>query len=68
MGIDYLLRRRGPLTMAPSQLGIFTRSDPHQERANIQSPELSADLGQPDGWLLRYTVVRVLIAGFTSRS
>src|SRR6267378_7657783 len=29
-------RRRGPLTMAPSQLGIFTRSDPHRERANIQ--------------------------------
>jgi len=36
MGLDYVLRRRGPLTMAPSQLGIFTRSDPHQERANIQ--------------------------------
>lgn len=36
MGLDYLLRRRGPLTMAPSQLGIFTRSDPRQERANIQ--------------------------------
>ncbi|MBN9582330.1 MAG: GMC family oxidoreductase N-terminal domain-containing protein [Afipia sp.] len=36
MGVDYLFRRRGPLTMAPSQLGIFTRSDPHQERANIQ--------------------------------
>jgi len=36
MGLDYLLRRRGPLTMAPSQLGIFTRSDPHRERANIQ--------------------------------
>ncbi|MDR3467569.1 MAG: GMC family oxidoreductase N-terminal domain-containing protein [Xanthobacteraceae bacterium] len=36
MGLDYMLRRRGPLTMAPSQLGIFTRSDPHQERANIQ--------------------------------
>ena len=36
MGIDYALRRRGPLTMAPSQLGAFTRSDPHQERANIQ--------------------------------
>ncbi|MFG1242374.1 GMC family oxidoreductase N-terminal domain-containing protein [Xanthobacter sp. V7C-4] len=36
MGIDYALRRRGPLTMAPSQLGIFTRSDPSQERANIQ--------------------------------
>ncbi|WP_458756725.1 GMC family oxidoreductase [Afipia sp. TerB] len=36
MGVDYALRRRGPLTMAPSQLGIFTRSDPNRERANIQ--------------------------------
>ena len=36
MGLDYAFRRRGPLTMAPSQLGIFTRSDPHRDRANIQ--------------------------------
>ena len=36
MGLDYALPRRGPLTMAPSQLGIFTRSDPTRERANIQ--------------------------------
>jgi choline dehydrogenase len=36
MGLDYAFRRRGPLTMAPSQLGIFTRSDPSRERANIQ--------------------------------
>jgi choline dehydrogenase len=36
MATDYLFRRRGPLTMAPSQLGIFTRSDRFQERANIQ--------------------------------
>ncbi|MFA5123918.1 GMC family oxidoreductase, partial [Zavarzinia sp.] len=36
MGLDYLLRRRGPLTMAPSQLGLFTRSDPSRERANIE--------------------------------
>lgn len=36
MGLDYLLRRRGPLTMAPSQLGIFTKSDPGQDRANIE--------------------------------
>ncbi len=34
--LDYALRRRGPLTMAPSQLGIFTRSDGKRERANIQ--------------------------------
>jgi choline dehydrogenase len=36
MGIDYALRRRGPLTMAPSQLGIFMRSNPAQLRANIE--------------------------------
>jgi choline dehydrogenase-like flavoprotein len=36
MGLDFALRRRGPLTMAPSQLGIFTRSSPDQERPNLQ--------------------------------
>ena len=36
MAFDYALFRRGPLTMAPSQLGLFTRSDPGRERANIQ--------------------------------
>ena len=36
MGLDYALRRRGPLTMAPSQLGIFTRSDRGRNRANIE--------------------------------
>src|SRR5690348_10906218 len=36
MGFDYALFRRGPLTMAPSQLGLFTRSSPARERANIQ--------------------------------
>jgi choline dehydrogenase-like flavoprotein len=33
---EYALMRRGPLTMAPSQLGVFTRSDADQERANLQ--------------------------------
>src|SRR6516164_9074036 len=36
IGLDYALFRRGPLTMAPSQLGLFTRSDPGRERANLQ--------------------------------
>jgi choline dehydrogenase-like flavoprotein len=36
MGVNYALFRRGPLTMAPSQLGAFTRSDPAQDRANLQ--------------------------------
>jgi choline dehydrogenase-like flavoprotein len=36
MGAEYALFQTGPLTMAPSQLGIFTRSDDLQDRANIQ--------------------------------
>jgi choline dehydrogenase len=36
MGIKYALFRRGPLTMAPSQFGLFARSDPHRDRANLQ--------------------------------
>jgi choline dehydrogenase-like flavoprotein len=36
MALQYALLRRGPMTMAASQLGIFTKSDPSQERANIQ--------------------------------
>lgn len=36
MGLDYLLRRSGPLTMAPSQLGMFCRSGPEYESANLE--------------------------------
>jgi len=36
MGLDYGLRRRGPLTMAPSQLGLFTKSSPDFATANIE--------------------------------
>ncbi len=36
MGVEYALFRRGPLTMAPSQLGAFTKSDPLLDRADLQ--------------------------------
>ena len=36
MGLDYALNRRGPLTMAPSQLGIFAKSSPDYETANVE--------------------------------
>ena len=36
MGAQYALFRRGPLTMAPSQLGLFTKSSPDQDRSNIE--------------------------------
>jgi choline dehydrogenase len=34
--LDYAIRRRGPMTMAPSQLGAFTKSDPSRETPNLQ--------------------------------
>jgi choline dehydrogenase-like flavoprotein len=36
MGLNYAIFRRGPLTMAPSQLGAFTKSDRSCERADLQ--------------------------------
>jgi len=34
--LEYALLRRGPMTMAPSQLGAFVRSDPSRETPNLQ--------------------------------
>jgi choline dehydrogenase len=36
IGLEYLLFRRGPMTMSPSQLGAFTRSDAARETPNLQ--------------------------------
>ena len=36
IGLEYAFKRSGPMAMAPSQLGLFTRSDPSQASANIQ--------------------------------
>lgn len=36
IGAQYALQRRGPLAMAPSQLGAFARSGPEHERANLE--------------------------------
>jgi choline dehydrogenase-like flavoprotein len=36
IGLDYALRRRGPLTMAPSQLGLFAKSSPDYATANVE--------------------------------
>jgi choline dehydrogenase len=36
MGLEYFLLRRGPLTMAPSQLGAFAKSDPSRETPNLE--------------------------------
>jgi choline dehydrogenase len=36
MGLEYALFRRGPLTMAPSQLGAFAKSDPARETPDLE--------------------------------
>jgi len=36
IGLEYLLFQSGPMSMAPSQLGAFARSDPGQASANLE--------------------------------
>ncbi|MDB5963765.1 MAG: choline dehydrogenase [Polaromonas sp.] len=36
IGLEYALRQTGPMSMAPSQLGAFTRSSPDQPYPNIE--------------------------------
>ncbi len=36
MGVEYALFRNGPLTMAPSQVGVFARSSSRYATANLQ--------------------------------
>ncbi len=36
IGAQYLLKRSGPMSMAPSQLGAFAMSDPGQARPNVE--------------------------------
>ena len=54
IALEYALRRSGPMAMAPSQLGLFTRSDPAVATADLQYhvQPLSLDkFGEPlDRW------------------
>ena len=36
IGLEYALKRSGPMSMAPSQLGAFTRSSPAHEWPNVE--------------------------------
>lgn len=36
IGLEYLWRRSGPMSMAPSQLGVFAKSDASRPRANLE--------------------------------
>jgi len=50
MGVEYALFRSGPLSMSPSQLGCFAKSDPAQETPNLEfhvQPLSTEKLGDP---------------------
>ncbi len=50
MGLEFAFKQSGPMSMAPSQLGAFTRSDPSQPHPNLEYhvQPLSLDaFGQP---------------------
>jgi choline dehydrogenase len=50
IGLEYAFKRSGPMSMAPSQLGAFTRSDPAQPYPNLEyhvQPLSLEAFGQP---------------------
>ncbi|PMR69479.1 GMC family oxidoreductase [Halomonas heilongjiangensis] len=50
IGLEYVLRRTGPMSMAPSQLGAFTRSSSEYEHPNLEyhvQPLSLEAFGQP---------------------
>ncbi|WP_342619685.1 GMC family oxidoreductase N-terminal domain-containing protein [Rhodoferax sp. GW822-FHT02A01] len=50
IGLEYALKRSGPMSMAPSQLGAFTRSDASQPYPNLEyhvQPLSLEAFGQP---------------------
>ncbi len=68
MIVEYALRRSGPLSMAPSQLGIFARSDPRHETPDLEYhvQPLSTDrLGEP---LHRFPAVTVSVCNLRPQS
>jgi choline dehydrogenase len=65
---EYALKRTGPMSMSPSQLGIFTRTDPRYETPNVEFhvQPLSLDaFGQP---LHRYPAVTVSVCNLRPQS
>jgi choline dehydrogenase len=50
IGLEYALHRSGPMSMAPSQLGAFAKSDPSRKHANLEyhvQPLSLEAFGQP---------------------
>ncbi len=55
MGVDYALRRRGPLTMGASQVCAFARSEPHMERPDLQFHMMPLSTDNPGEGLHKFS-------------
>ena len=68
MALEYAARRRGPMSMAPSQLGAFARSSPEHATPNVQFhvQPLSLDrFGEP---LHRFAAITVSVCNLRPTS
>jgi len=68
MALEYGLKRTGPLSMAPSQLGIFSRSDASVETPDLEyhvQPLSTDKLGDP---LHRFPAVTVSVCNLRPQS
>ena len=68
MGLEYALLRTGPLSMAPSQLGIFSRSDEATSTPDLEyhiQPLSTDKLGDP---LHRFPAVTVSVCNLRPQS
>jgi choline dehydrogenase len=68
IALEYALKRAGPMSMAPSQFGIFTRSDPRFETPNVEfhvQPLSLERFGEP---LHRFPAITVSVCNLRPES
>ncbi|PCI87725.1 MAG: choline dehydrogenase [Hyphomicrobiales bacterium] len=68
IGMEYIINRSGPLAMAPSQFGIFTKSSEAHQRANIEyhvQPLSLEKFGEP---LHKFSAVTISVCNLRPKS
>lgn len=68
ISMEYIFKRSGPLAMAPSQFGIFTKSSDQHERANIEyhvQPLSLERFGEP---LHKFSAVTISVCNLRPKS
>ena len=68
IGLEYLLNRSGPMSMAPSQLGAFTRSDPSRQYSNLEYHVQPLSLEAFGGGLHDFPAVTVSVCNLNPTS